>query len=198
MFCFFVEEFLLVLPLMNLLLSPSKSVKATATYLLSMLERHLLDMLITPEKIQFSQIDASGPIKSISIIRRLLHHLWFPVIFHMLQACICNYFLCLTDNVLLALSCFLNYCPKFLKCSIDYNNFLFYFQDQFSKSSLYFLEISSDKELLPPGKNDNLTSWIYQLREYLILNIDSLEFKRNFGSQGSILPGSLLLLHFIG
>jgi len=69
-----------------------------------------------------------------------------------------------------------------------------WFPDQCSKSSLYFLEMSSDKELLLSGKNDNLTSWIYQLREYLILNIDSLEFKRNFGSQGSILPGMPSLL----
>lgn len=50
--------------------------------------------------------------------------------------------------------------------------------------------MSSDKELLLSGKNDNLTSWIYQLKEYSILHIDSFEFKRNFGSLGSLLPGS--------
>lgn len=94
MFRFFVEESLLVLPVTNLLLSPSKSVKATAIYLLSMLERPILDMLVAPEKVQFSPIDVAGLNKTISIIRRLLHHLWFPVIYHILQTCIFKYFLC--------------------------------------------------------------------------------------------------------
>ncbi|XP_010936627.1 protein RST1 isoform X1 [Elaeis guineensis] len=71
------EELLCVFPVINLLSSPSKSVKAAATCILSKMDRLLLDLPVAPGKPLIS--DAIFPSISTpeSILFRLLHHLWF-------------------------------------------------------------------------------------------------------------------------
>ncbi|XP_038982948.1 protein RST1 isoform X2 [Phoenix dactylifera] len=71
------EELLCVFPVINLVSSPSKSVKAAATCILSKMDRLVLDLPVTPGKALIT--DAIFPSISTpeSIIFKLLHHLWF-------------------------------------------------------------------------------------------------------------------------
>ncbi|KAK9090349.1 hypothetical protein Sjap_023526 [Stephania japonica] len=71
------EEFLLILPVINLLSSPSKSVKGVASDLLSLLENHLVDLLVANKEIQIIQEDPLSLGKLENIIWRLMQHLWF-------------------------------------------------------------------------------------------------------------------------
>ncbi|KAK9113672.1 hypothetical protein Syun_020469 [Stephania yunnanensis] len=73
----FLGEFLLILPVINLLSSPSKSVKAVASDLLSLLENHLMDLLVASKEIQIIQEDSLSLGKLENIICKLLQHLWF-------------------------------------------------------------------------------------------------------------------------
>ncbi|KAK9113668.1 hypothetical protein Syun_020465 [Stephania yunnanensis] len=73
----FLGEFLLILPVINLLSSPSKSVKAVASDLLSLLENHLMDLLVANKEIQIIQEDSLSLGKLENIICKLLQHLWF-------------------------------------------------------------------------------------------------------------------------
>lgn len=76
------EEILCVFPVINLLSSPSKSVKDAATCVLSKMDRFLLDLPVAPGKALIS--DAIFPSISTpeSILFRLLHDLWFKVVFN--------------------------------------------------------------------------------------------------------------------
>ncbi|GAV70241.1 DUF3730 domain-containing protein [Cephalotus follicularis] len=75
--CDLCEELLLIFPVINLMSSPSKSVKGTATDLIVILEK-LAGKLLTAPKIQ---VAIKGGYPSISspesIVFRLLQHLWF-------------------------------------------------------------------------------------------------------------------------
>ncbi|XP_077244249.1 ARM repeat superfamily protein isoform X2 [Tasmannia lanceolata] len=71
------EELLFIFPVTNLLSSPSTSVKASATDLLSRLERFLADFLVSPKKLPIASVGFPSISKPESIMCRLLHHLWF-------------------------------------------------------------------------------------------------------------------------
>ncbi|XP_028069666.1 protein RST1 isoform X6 [Camellia sinensis] len=70
------EELLFVFPVINLVSSPSKSVKQAAIDLLSILEKLLINLLVSPKK----ELIIQGRFPSITrpedIIFRLLRHLW--------------------------------------------------------------------------------------------------------------------------
>ncbi|KAI3970453.1 hypothetical protein MKX01_024100 [Papaver californicum] len=73
----FSEELLLIFPVINLLSSPSRSVKAAASYLLSILQNILIDLLVARSKISSIQ-ERSPSISTLeSIISRIMQHHWF-------------------------------------------------------------------------------------------------------------------------
>ncbi|XP_058102922.1 protein RST1 isoform X2 [Magnolia sinica] len=74
--CCLNEELLFIFPVINLLSSPSKSVKAAAIDLLSDLERLLADFAIAPKKVPVTPVGLPTVSKPESITFRLLHHLW--------------------------------------------------------------------------------------------------------------------------
>ncbi|KAA8530205.1 hypothetical protein F0562_004914 [Nyssa sinensis] len=75
--CHLNEELLLIFPVINLAASSSKTIKQAATDLLSILEKLLMNLLISPKK----ELAVQGGFPSISrpehIIFRLLQYLWF-------------------------------------------------------------------------------------------------------------------------
>lgn len=77
--CYLCEEFLYIFPVISLLSSPSKSIKAAAAFLLSSVEKLLLDLLNLQVKPKASEDEFLHIIKQKSIPFRLLHHLWFQV-----------------------------------------------------------------------------------------------------------------------
>lgn len=77
--CDLSEELLLIFPILNLMSSPSKSVKGVASDLLVLLEKLLVKLLAAP-KMEVA-MNAGNPsiIGFGSIIFRLLKNLWFQV-----------------------------------------------------------------------------------------------------------------------
>ncbi|KAJ0962529.1 hypothetical protein J5N97_027651 [Dioscorea zingiberensis] len=71
------EELLFILPVINLLASPSKSVKAAASSLLILVERLMPELFVKPNKVSISRIQFLPASKLESIPFRLLNHLWF-------------------------------------------------------------------------------------------------------------------------
>ncbi|XP_039143794.1 protein RST1 isoform X3 [Dioscorea cayenensis subsp. rotundata] len=79
------EELLFIFPVINLLVSPSKSVKAAASYLLILVERLVAELSVEPNKFSKSSSQFQHTSKLESITFRLLNHLWFqepPPIHH--------------------------------------------------------------------------------------------------------------------
>ncbi|OVA20781.1 protein of unknown function DUF3730 [Macleaya cordata] len=92
--CGFSEELLLIFPVINLLSSPSRSVKAASTDLLSILEKILMGLLVERNKMPKFQERSPSISKPESIISRLLQDLWFQD-----QASLpSSYFLSITPN----------------------------------------------------------------------------------------------------
>ncbi|KAK9272918.1 hypothetical protein L1049_003297 [Liquidambar formosana] len=75
------EELLFIFPVINIMSSPSKSVKGAATDLLSMLEKILVNLLIAPKNALAMEGGFPSVSRPGSIIFRLLQHLWFQVFF---------------------------------------------------------------------------------------------------------------------
>ncbi|XP_059670118.1 protein RST1 [Cornus florida] len=75
--CDLNEEILLIFPIINLIASPSKPVKQAATDLLSMLEKLLINLLITPKKKLTMPEGFPSITRPKDIVFRLLQHLWF-------------------------------------------------------------------------------------------------------------------------
>ncbi|XP_026387269.1 protein RST1-like isoform X3 [Papaver somniferum] len=73
----FSEELLLIFPVINLLSSPSRSVKAAASDLLSVLENILIDLLVERNKITNIQERLPTISTPESIVSRMMRHQWF-------------------------------------------------------------------------------------------------------------------------
>lgn len=78
------EELLFIFPVINLLVSPSKSVKAAASYLLILVERLVAELSVEPNKFSKSSSQFQHASKLESITFRLLNHLWFQVVIDLL------------------------------------------------------------------------------------------------------------------
>lgn len=78
--CSFNEELVFVFPIINLLASPSKSVKAAAIDFLSLLERLFATISAAPKKVT-TPVGFSSTSRPEYIIFRLIHHLWSQVLF---------------------------------------------------------------------------------------------------------------------
>ncbi|XP_020572456.1 protein RST1 isoform X2 [Phalaenopsis equestris] len=74
--CSLNEELLIVFPVINLLSSPSKSIKSAVTHLLSLAERFVLNFMGVFNKAEVSGADFPDLIEIESIPLRLLHHLF--------------------------------------------------------------------------------------------------------------------------
>ena len=77
--CYHGEDLLCIFPLINLLSSPSQSVKASASHLLSRASRQVLELSDDPRKVQIP-MSGTSTLRLGFILLRLLHHLWFQVI----------------------------------------------------------------------------------------------------------------------
>ncbi|KAK1298001.1 hypothetical protein QJS10_CPB14g00074 [Acorus calamus] len=75
--CGLIEELLFIFPALVLLSSPSQSLKAAATELLSLLETVLMDLLVERNSLPISQAEFPPISRPESIICRLLYNLWF-------------------------------------------------------------------------------------------------------------------------
>lgn len=73
------EELLFIFPLMNLMSSPSKSVKQAATNLLSLLYKSSKNLLITQAEGQDMKKRTPSISRPEHIFYRLLQHLWYQV-----------------------------------------------------------------------------------------------------------------------
>ncbi|KAG6524249.1 hypothetical protein ZIOFF_014155 [Zingiber officinale] len=74
-FCYYGEELLYIFPLINLLSSPSRSVKTLASQLLSRATRIVLDLAVDLGSVQIPPAQTSMGLGS--VLLRLWHHLWF-------------------------------------------------------------------------------------------------------------------------
>ncbi|XP_065012518.1 protein RST1-like isoform X1 [Musa acuminata AAA Group] len=74
--CYHGEDLLCIFPLINLLSSPSQSVKASASHLLSRATRQVLELSDDPRKVQIPT-SGTSTLRLGFILLRLLHHLWF-------------------------------------------------------------------------------------------------------------------------
>ncbi|XP_047314660.1 protein RST1 [Impatiens glandulifera] len=75
--CDFSEELLFIFPVINLVSSPSKSVKSAAINLLSMTEKHLIRLSVMPHKETRLKKMLPSTSRPKDIAFRLLQHLWF-------------------------------------------------------------------------------------------------------------------------
>lgn len=76
-FCYYGEELLYIFPLINLLSSPSRSVKTLASQLLSRATRIVSDLAVDLRSVQIPPAQTSMGLGS--VLLRLWHHLWFQV-----------------------------------------------------------------------------------------------------------------------
>ncbi|KAF9605324.1 hypothetical protein IFM89_015979 [Coptis chinensis] len=88
-----MEELLFLLPVINLLSSPSRSVKAAATNLLLVLEKLITDLLSARKEVSVIQEEVPFISKFESVICRLFQRLWFQE-----HPSFGSYFLCLSSN----------------------------------------------------------------------------------------------------
>lgn len=79
-----VEELLFIFPLMNLMSSPSISVKQAATNLLSMLYKSATNLLVTQAKDQGIKRKKPPISRPEHIFYRLLLHIWYQVYYHLI------------------------------------------------------------------------------------------------------------------
>lgn len=94
----FSEELLLIFPAINLLSSPSRSVKAAASDLLSVLENILIDLLVERNKITNIQERLPTISTPESIVSRMMRHQWFQVCLATLPVHICSIMIILLGN----------------------------------------------------------------------------------------------------
>lgn len=77
----FSEEIVCVLPVINLVISPSKSVKSVASHVLSRFHVLVLDLLASCSSEQQDSSMVHHISKPTSILPKLVHHLWSQVNF---------------------------------------------------------------------------------------------------------------------
>ncbi|KAF5206766.1 Rst1 [Thalictrum thalictroides] len=147
--CGLTQELLFLLPVINLLSSPSGSIKAAAIDLLTVLEKVLIEFVFARKGLPVIQYELPSISDFKSIICRLLQHLWF--------------------------------------------------QEHFSFSSSYFLSLASNSRTESTVENSDLKSWISHLRSYCLLNVERQKSllvsqrQKNISIEMSLLLGSVVV-----